>query len=177
MAESRGSGCLRPDKSACGGEAGDLRKPRWAPLGKSGNAPGSPCLQAHPRERLVGVRAIVAPRTAVASATTAAAVKAAVNPDGVRVPALPLDCGDADRGERGRAERRADLAGRAGQPGREACVSLGHRGGDDHGGGHEAERDADGDEQQPGQDRDQVAGAASVRAPATGDRRPAPPVR
>ena len=45
------------------------------------------------------------------------------------------------------------------RPDASPTCALRARGGDDHGGGHEAQGDADGDEQQPGQDRDQVPGS------------------
>src|SRR5580765_267198 len=56
-----------------------------------GSRPSADCHEHVSRVNLAGRRVIVRPSRAVASATTAAAVKAAVNPDGVRVlaPAPP----------------------------------------------------------------------------------------
>ena len=103
---------------------------------------------------------IVDPSAAVASATTAAAVNAAVNPVGPRRrrPAPPAARPIAVNVAVPRAAP-IWVAEPASPEARPTCVS-GTADGDDHGGGHEAEGDAGGDEQQPGQDGDEVAGLA-----------------
>ena len=101
-------------------------------------------------------RVIVDPSTAVASATTAAAVNAAENPVGasteVSMPpaGVPIAVNAA-------VPRAAPIwVAEPASPEASPTWPSGVADGDDHGGGHEAEGDAGGDENQPGEDRDEV---------------------
>ena len=114
----------------------------------------------------------------MASATTAAAVKAAVKPAEVSVLAPDAPAAAMPMAVNAAVPSAAPtwVADPARPDASPVCV-VRHRGGDDHGGRHEAQRDTDGDEQQPGKDRDRVPVLRPVHARATGGRRPGSPGR